>query len=551
MKRISITFPNDKKESKPFGIPAIELVDRFGPQKDPLAAVLVNNELCSVFTRLEINCQLEPVSIASPAGAAVYRRSLCFILAIAAREIFPKRTLVVGHSLGDGYYHTFEDEIPVTLDDIEKLEARMRGIVAEDQAIKHSVISYADALDVFERSRQTETLLLLNQLNASKIPINTCRGFMDLAVAPLVPSSGVLKTFDLMPYAQGFILRFPAIGSPHELKPFTDDPHLYAVYKEYKNWGKTIGVSSVGSLNKINQPKAIKAYIQTAEALQNKKIAEIADKVAAKADKVKVVLIAGPSSSGKTTFAKKLSIQLTVLGITPIAISLDDYFVDRERTPRDEKGEYDYECLQALDVDYLNDQLIQIFAGRKVELPEYDFKLGKRKDSGRYAELKGNEVLILEGIHGLNDELTHRIPREQKFKIYVSALTQLNLDDHNRIPTTDNRVIRRMVRDFQFRGHSAQATLKMWPSVQRGEHSYIFPYQNSSDAVFNSALDYELSILRVYADPLLKQVKPMEREYAEASRLLSFLDYFTPIPAHYVPKDSILREFIGESDFKY
>jgi uridine kinase len=551
MKKISIAFPDGEREIRPYGVRASELLDRLGGDRKDIAAVLVNNELCSLFSRIEINCRVAPVRLDSSAGAAVYRRSLCFLLAIAARELFPARTVEVGHSLGNGYFHTFADEFPVTLDEIEKIESRMRGIVAEDQAISHARISYEEALHYFEKSGQDETLLLLGQMNSSSIPVNTCRGFMDLSVAPLVPSTGMLKFFELRPYEQGFILRYPGHAKPGRLEPFEDNPLLYSVYKEYKRWGRTMGVTSVGAINRINNPKEIKSFIQTAEALQNKKIAEIADLIAGKGGAVRTVLVAGPSSSGKTTFSKKLAIQLTVLGLRPIPISLDDYFVDRAKTPRDEKGEYDYECLEALDVDFLNEQLVELMAGRETELPAYDFKTGTRKGSGKKLRLAGSEILILEGIHGLNDKLTPRIPNEQKFKAYVSALTQLNLDDHNRIPTTDNRLLRRMVRDFQFRGHSAVDTLKMWPSVQRGEKLHIFPFQNKADAAFNSALDYELSVLKVYAEPLLKGVKPYDAEYAEAMRMLAFLEYFTPIPASHVPRDSILREFIGESEFKY
>ncbi len=310
-------------------------------------------------------------------------------------------------------------------------------------------------------------------------------------------------------------------------------------------------MSSVGALNKVNASKGIKDYIQVAEALQDKKIAAIADQIAAKAGKVKVALIAGPSSSGKTTTSKKLAIQLKVIGLDPVTISLDDYFVDRDRTPRDEKGEYDFECLEALDVDYLNEQLVTLFSGGEIELPAFDFKTGSRRSSGKKLRLGERGILVLEGIHGLNDELTPRIKREQKYKIYVSALTQINLDDHNRVSTTDNRLLRRMVRDYNFRGHSAQSTLKMWPSVQAGERSHIFPYQNSADAAFNSALDYELGVLKVYAEPLLRTVKPSCVEYSEARRLQAFLDNFAPIPAASVPGDSLLREFIGDSEFKY
>ncbi len=550
MKKITVSFPDGTTETLPSGIHAADVAQRLGAEGKTIVAVLVNNELSSLYASIDVNCRIQPVTLDSPAGALVLRRSLCFLLAMAAREIFPERTVVVGHSLSNGYYHSFDDELPLTEDDIKRIEARMRSIVAEDQAIKRSVMSYEDALHHFEASGQDDTLLLLKQMNSPRIPVNVCRGFMDLFIAPLAPSTGIMRKFELYPYADGFLLRYPSAARPDEIGPFRDNPLLLKIYREYKRWGKTLGVTSVGAINSINKPATIRPFIRTAEALQNKKIAEIADMIAEREGKVRAVLVAGPSSSGKTTFAKKLSIQLTVLGMVPVPISLDDYFVDRTRTPRDAKGEPDYECLEALDLEYLNAQLVDLLAGKEVELPIFDFKTGNRS-AGRKLRLTGREVLILEGIHGLNDKLTHRIPAEQKFKVYVSALTQLNLDDHNRIPTTDNRLVRRIVRDYQFRGRSAEDTLKMWPSVMRGEKLYIFPFQNQADAAFNSALDYELSVLSIYAEPLLKEVKTFSPEYAEASRLLSFLEYFTPLPPSHVPRDSILREFIGESEFKY
>jgi uridine kinase len=307
----------------------------------------------------------------------------------------------------------------------------------------------------------------------------------------------------------------------------------------------------VGHLNRLVAKKEIKSFIQIAEAFQSRKLYDVADRIYERRESVKVILIAGPSSSGKTTTAKRLSILLKVMGLEPLAIGLDDYYVGKARTPKDAKGEPDYECLEALDVEYLNEQLLALFRGEEVELPLFDFKIGARRESGRRIRMGRRTVLIIEGIHGLNDALTSQIDKEQKFKLYVSALTQLNLDDHNRVPTSDNRLIRRMVRDYQFRSHDAVQTIKMWPNVQTGERKHIFPYQNGADVAFNSALDYELSVLKVYAEPLLRSVKPIMNEYAEASRLLGFLENFAPIPPQYVPGQSILREFIGESEFKY
>jgi uridine kinase len=362
----------------------------------------------------------------------------------------------------------------------------------------------------------------------------------------------MLSSFELMPYQDGFLLRFPAIGKGRTLSPFVDEPYLYKIYDDYKKWGRIVGVRVVGELNLNIAERTILDYIRIAEAHQARKLADIAQQIYERCDSIRMVLIAGPSSSGKTTSAKRLAIELMVLGLKPIAVSLDDYYRGKAETPKDENGEPDYECLEALDVPFLNEQLLALYRGGEITLPVYDFKTGSRKETGgKKIKLEGGNILIVEGIHGLNDALTHSIDRGTKFKVYISALTQLNLDDHNRIPTSDNRLLRRMVRDSQFRGMDAVGTLKMWPNVQAGERKYIFPFQASSDAAFNSALDYELSVLKYYADPLLRAVKPRQIEYAEASRLLSFLENFTPIPPQYVPGTSILREFIGDSEFKY
>ncbi|MBL8966122.1 MAG: nucleoside kinase [Spirochaetaceae bacterium] len=551
MRQITVTYPSGEKLAYPAGVKAADVIGRLGALPWPLAAVLVNNELKSLEAMLLADCAVAPVTIGTTQGAATYRRSLCFLLALAARELHPDRRLVAGMAIGTGFYHFFDDDRGVSAKDIAALEGRMRELVGRDVPISVERKAYADAVAYFAGSAQADTSLLLEHLNDPVIRLNECAGYRDLHVAPLVPSTGVLKTWALHPYHEGLLLRYPHKETPFELTPFEDDPVLYSIAKEYRERARILGVSSVGALNRVSAAKGIKPFIQVAEALQNKKIAAIADKVAERADKVKVVLLAGPSSSGKTTTSKKLAIQLKVMGFEPINISLDDYFVDRERTPRDEEGNYDFECLEALDVEYLNQQLLALFAGEEIELPTFDFKSGSRRPSGKKLRLSGRELLVIEGIHGLNDRLTPRIPRDQKFKVYVSALTQLNLDDHNRVSTTDNRLLRRMVRDYNFRGHSALATLRMWPSVGRGERKHIFPFQNSADAAFNSALDYELGVLKIYAEPLLRTVKPTDEEYSEAMRIQAFLDNFAPIPSQFVPKDSILREFIGESEFKY
>jgi len=550
MHQVTIRYPSGKSLSFPSGIKVSEATAGFGAMAQPLAAVLVNNELQSLEAHVLTNCTMEPVLIDSAQGAFAYRRSLCFLAAIAARELFPQRDLVVGQAIGYGFYHRFED-CAITDAEIKALDTKMRDLVAMDIPIALQWWSYEDAIAYFTKNDQEDTLLLLELTNEPRIALNECAGFRDLHVTPLVPSTGVLQTFELAHYDEGFLLRYPRKETPTEIPEFVDDPLLYKITDDARKRSAILGVSSVGALNRINAPKKIKDYIVIAESLMNKRVAEIADQVAARRDSVRVVLIAGPSSSGKTTTSKKLSIQLRVLGFEPMVIGLDDYFVDRTRTPRDENGDLDFECLEALDVEYLNEQLLELFAGKEVELPAFDFKTGERRPSGKRINMGERTILIMEGIHGLNDRLTPRIPKEQKFRIYVSALTQINLDEHNRISTTDNRLIRRMVRDNQFRGRSALETIKMWPSVQRGERLHIFPYQNSADTALNSALDYELGVLKIYAEPILRSVKPMDPEYCEAKRLLNFLAFFAPIPAQYVPQDSLVREFIGESSFKY
>ncbi len=551
MKQIKVVYDSGETANYPSGVKASEVLGRMGSLDWPLATVLVDNELRSLDSEVATDCRISPVTIGMAAGSVVYRRSLCFLLAIAARELFPDKRLVAGMSIGTGFYHFFDDNQPDSAAQVAALSVKMRELVERDIEIRVERKSWMAALDYFRKSGQIDTLALLENLNEPSIPLNECAGFRDLHVAPLVASTGVLSTWELIPYGEGMLLRFPHKESPDRLDPFEDAPILYRIAQEYRERGRVLGVGSVGMLNKVNISGGISELVMVSESLQDKKIAGIADSIAARADTVKVVLLAGPSSSGKTTTSKKLAIQLRVLGFEPIVIELDNYFVDRTHTPLDVDGKPDFECLEAIDIEYLNAQLLQLFDGETIELPLYDFKAGARRDSGRQIRLSGKEILVMEGIHGLNDALTPRIPHENKFKIYVSALTQLNLDDHNRISTTDCRLLRRMVRDHRFRGHSALATMSMWESVQRGERRFIFPFQNSADAAFNSALDYELGVLKVFAEPLLRTVKPMSPEYAEARRIQAFLDNFTPIPARFVPNNSILREFIGDSDFHY
>ena len=548
---LSITFPSGKTEQVPFDTPISNLLQHFEPTNDEILAVRINNEICSLDSNVEINCKLEPVLKNTKDGANVYRRSLCLLLATAAHNLFPTSHLLVGHSLGYGYYYTLDTGTPITQEQITSLENEMQRLVQQDLPVTTKTISYEDAINLFEELNLTETRKQLNYIAPQKIKINCIDNFSDMYFGPLVRSTGTLKVFSLMQYGEGFLLRFPRSSDHSKLTTFVDQPILFGIYKKYKQWGKQIGVTSAASLNELINNRKIEEFIDITETFQQKCIADIADQIAA-SKKVKVILIAGPSSSGKTTTSKKLALELRAIGYKPKVISLDCYYVGRDRNPKDENGNYDYECLEALDIPLLNQNLVDLFEGKEVIIPSYDFNEGVPYfEEKNKMKLDANDILIMEGIHGLNDKLTPLIPNELKFKIYLSALTQLNLDNHNRISTSDNRLIRRIVRDARFRGKSAATTISMWPSVHKGEELHIFPFQNNADAILNTALDYELAVLKIYAEPLLRCVNPTQPEYAEACQLLNFLNNFAPIPPTAVPSRSIIREFIGGSAFKY
>ena len=539
------------KKEIPAGTQVQSIIDDFQMDSATIYAVLINNELCPLDSKIKYSSVIEPVLNNTKEGASVYRRSLCLLLAAAAHNIFPKTRLLVGHSLGHGYYYTLDTGKPIEAKQITALGREMSALVKKDIPITTSEISWHQAADLFEKTGLTETRKQLNFNCTPSIKINTLDTFSDLYFGPLVLSTGVLKVFELMKYGDGFLLRFPKSSEPDKLASFKDQPKLFEIYSKYKEWGKRIGVTSAASINQIIAENKIKDFIEITETFQQKNISKIASQIIDKGS-VKVVLIAGPSSSGKTTSAKKLGLELQAMGYQPKIISLDNYYIGREKTPLDENGKPDYECLEALDVKLLNQNLVDLFNGKTVNIPSYDFHTGTSYfDSDNLLTLKENEILILEGIHGLNDKLTPKVPAEYKFKIYLSALTQLNLDDHNRVSTSDNRLIRRIVRDNNFRGKPAAGTIEMWPSVTKGEELHIFPFQNNADAILNTALDYELSVLRVFAAPLLRQVTPMQKEYAEARRLLSFLENFSTVAPSAVPNRSIIREFIGGSAFKY
>ena len=554
MKDLEIMLPSGKVITAPQGIQVESILknDEFKSTKD-IVGVYANNKLVSLNYKIGINCEIKPVCIDSFEGNRIYRDSLCFLLTKSVQKLFPERRLVISNSLSHSYYYYFDDFLEVSEREAETIEKAMREDVEKNIPIINELVSYQEALDYFsENNNWKDTYLLLKYLNFSSIILYTCEEYKDIAHTTLVPRTGFLKHFEIKKYSNGFLLRYPDKENPNIISPFKDIPVLAKIYQEYKAWGKIQSFSSVGELNEHIAAGRAEDIIWMAEALHDKKIAQIADQIAERRNKLKLVLIAGPSSSGKTTFAKKLSIHLRVVGFNPIALSLDDYYVDREKTPRDKTGNYDFESIDAIDLELFNQNLLDLFDGKEVTIPYFDFKTGKRDFSkGHKIKMDNKTLLVVEGIHGLNEKLTNKVNPEYKHKIYISALTQLKLDDHNRIPTTDNRLLRRMIRDFQFRGYSAIDTLSRWPSVRKGEKRNIFPFQEYADSVFNSALDYELAVLRTFAQPILKTVKPNNELYSEAKRLERFLSNFSNIPVRFVPRTSLLREFIGDSDFKY
>lgn len=519
---------------------------------DDVLAAMIDYLTVDLDAPLVRDARVTPLRYGHSEANEVYRRTLTFLLAAAARRALPGVRLVIGHSLGGGYYYDLEAAAPADpAAAAGALAAEMRRLVEADLPIRKEFLSTAEASRRFEEAGREDKVLLLRRHFAHDIEVHSVDGYFDTTFGPLAPRTGLVPRFEIVAYPPGIVLRFPHKRDVNRMSAPADQTRLFGVYHESKMWSKVLGIENVGRLNEIVATRGFAETVQVAEALHEKRIAEIADRIASRRGTPPIVLVAGPSSSGKTTFAKRLALHLRVNGLRPVALSLDDYFVDRERTPRDEKGDYDFEALETVDVPYLNDQLTALLAGEEVLLPRYDFKSGRRSDETRPLRLEADEILILEGIHGLNDALTPRIPPDRKFKIYVSALTQLTIDDLHRIPTTETRLLRRIVRDRRYRGYPALETIRRWPSVRRGEDRHIFPFQESADAMFNTALLYELAVLKPYARRALEEVPPGEPEFAEARRMLDFLALFVEAPTDPVPPTSILREFIGGSSFHY
>jgi uridine kinase len=517
----------------------------------PWIAALVNNDLVSLSYPLSVNGNVRFITAGSPHGWRVYRWSVCFLLAKAVRDIAPNARFTIEHAIGPGLYCTFNGEHSLDKKTLSAIKKHMHALIAQDLPIERRKISFTDAVNIFEKCELEEKLHLLQYRNPPRVVIHWCDGFCDLAHGPLTQSTGLLKTFDLIPYPPGFIIQLPTVEAPTSVPAFEDQPHLFQIFREHKDWGRILDVTTAGHLNRLTYSGEVERFIHTAEALHEKKLGRIADQITNRQQQPRIVLIAGPSSAGKTTFAKRLATHLRVNGMQPVTIATDDYFVGEAKNPIGADGKPDYEHIEAVDTEAFNRDLCDLIAGRSVPIRRFDFEKRAPTITDTALTLSDEQILIIEGIHGLNPRLTHMIPSSQKFKIYVNALTQLNVDSYNRISTTDNRLIRRMVRDHQFRGHSPLHTLAMWPMVRRGEQRWIFPYQQEADATFNSALDYELAVLKPFVEPLLMQVKPDQAEYAESRRLSEFLLNFISIQEDLVPRNSILREYIGGSMLHY
>ncbi len=517
------------------------------PQAIPVVAAVVNGRLAELSEPLIADVDVEPISLASEDGMRIYQRSLVLLLQVAARELFQAR-LSVDYSLTfGGLYCRVLDREPFSDTEIQQIDARMRAIAAEDAPIGRETLKIADAIEMFRARGDEAKVRLLSQSSRPEVTLHVLHGYKSYFFGSyLVPSAGYLKQFLVRPYPPGFALQYPQRRRPTALEPATVSPKITAVFREYGQWLALLGVSDAGALNEALTHGRAREIVLVAEALHRQRIAEIASNVVARRDQVRLITIAGPSSSGKTTFARRLTIQLLANGLRPFPISMDDYFLAREETPLDAQGHYDFENLHALDLSLFNAQLLALMNQESVTLPRYNFEKGAREE-GPTVQLSRDHVLLIEGIHGLNPSLLPQIPPERIYRIYISALTQLKLDRLNRVATTDTRLIRRIVRDARTRGYSARETIDRWGSVQRGEDRNIFPYQEQADIMFNSALAYESAALKPLAEPLLRQVEPGTPEYVEARRLLTFLEWFYPADPLLIPEDSILREFIGGS----
>jgi len=515
-----------------------------------IVAARVNNKLRELSEVLQEDCEVDFVDLSTSDGERIYLRGLIFIFIRACKEIFPDCRVTVEHSMNKGLYCEVHGDFTMSPRQVNRIEQRMREIVALNEPFERFETSIEEAKRIFTDMGFKDKLKILEYRPEQTVHLYRCGWMVDYLFGYMVPCTGYLTQFDLKFYLPGVIIRYPRKEDPHKLPEFIDSPRLSRVFREAEKWGAQIGVENVADLNDIIKHGKAGDLIRVCEALHEKQIAKIADEIAVQRDRIHLILIAGPSSSGKTTFAQRLRVQMMVNGMNPIPISIDNYFLEREYIPLNENGERDLESIKAIDIELFNEQLTRIIQGQEVEIPYFNFEKGRREYRGQKIRIDDNQPLIVEGIHGLNEELTVMIPKRNKYKIYISALTQLNIDDHNRIPTTDSRLIRRIVRDYQFRGSSIENTLEMWPSVRRGEEKYIFPFQEQADVMFNSALIYELAVLKPFILPLLEKIPDDHPYYIEVNRLQKFIKYFLELDPTEVPNTSIIREFIGGSCFK-
>lgn len=524
-----------------------DIADRLNEYHDGVVtAAIKENKLCDLYEKVYSGEKIELLDFYDEDGARVYFRGLSFVFITACRKLFEKANVTIEHSLSNGIYYTIDIGRKLTEKDIKDIKTKMRNIVEEDCPIKKSEINKMEVGQIFRILGRKDKAELIEKKDEDTAKIYECEGYLDHFYGIMPPSTKYMKVFDVIKYKNGVVLMGPSEDDASIPEKFVDQPKLSNIYDESEEWATKLGVMNVIDLNRIIELGNYGEVIRIVEALHEKKISQIADNIKEKGSKV--ILIAAPSSSGKTSFAHRLSIQMKVSGIKSMAISLDDYFIERENTPKKEDGSYDYESIRAIDVEKFNEDMNILLSGGEIEKIKYDFKTGKRVFTGEKISIKENESIIIEGIHGLNPELTKYIDNEKKFKIYISAITQINLDSHNRIPTTDLRLVRRIVRDFNFRGYSASDTIKSWKNVREGEKENIFPYQEEADIMFNSACVYELSVLKKFVDPLLKEVEQESPEYIEAARILSFMQYFATIEdTSDIPNTAIIREFIGGS----
>lgn len=549
---IQIRCKNNKKSQKvEIGSTLFDIFSAFDLKMThgPVSA-RVNNKVEGMHYRVYNSKDVEFLDMTSSSGSRTYTRTLFFVLCKAVQDIYPATDVVIDIPVSNGFYVDIRLGRPVVDEDVNIIRRRMQEIIDARMPVRRFTVPTEEAVALFQEKGDVEKVKLLKTSGAIYTTYYKIGDYVDYYYGTLLTNTSQLYLFGLEKYYDGMLLRIPSLKNPDVLGEMTRQDKMFEIFKEHHRWQSILGIRTVGDFNQAIDANYSTGIINISEALQEKKIAKIAEEIASRKG-VKLVLLAGPSSSGKTTSCKRLSIQLAVNGLKPLQISLDDYFVDREKTPKDASGEYDYESIYALDLDLINEQFNALFRGEEVELPKYDFQSGKSKKSGNKLKMNDNNVLVVEGIHALNPELTAHIPQEQIFRVYASALTTILLDNHNYIPTTDNRLLRRIIRDYKYRGVSAQETIHRWPSVRAGENKWIFPFQENADAMLNTAMLYELAVIKTQAEPLLQQVPENCEEYAEAYRLLKFLKYFKGIPYNNLPPTSLLREFLGGSSFHY